>query len=379
MCNHKKTTEQFISEASSVHNNKYNYSEVEYINNSTKINIICNIHGMFSQRPTDHLHGKGCRLCGIERNILNQTKLQQTFIYEAIFIHNNKYDYSEVEYINAKTKVKIICPIHGKFIQTPSRHLNSYGCHKCATIATHNTQRSSIDEYITKANHIHNNKYDYSKVEYKGLHEKINIICPKHGIFNQLANNHIRGHGCPICGIDSSSASQLKSHEQFINESLILNPDYDYSKTVYLGDKFKVTICCPIHGAFEQIPSSHLQGRRCPKCKESKGEHKICQWLNYHNIVYNREFKFDKCKYKSRLPFDFYIPSLNMCIEYDGEHHFKEIKHFGGKHKFIITQLKDSIKTKYCTDNNITLLRIPYTEFDNIDKILQENIKLKMY
>ena len=130
----RKTTEEFILDAKRVHGNKYDYSKVEYINNETKVCIICPIHGEFWQTPNKHLLGKGCRLCGNQRISLSQSGNKEEFVEKAKSIHGNKYDYSLVEYVDRKTKVKIICPEHGEFLQRPSSHLH-HGCSKCEETA----------------------------------------------------------------------------------------------------------------------------------------------------------------------------------------------------------------------------------------------------
>ena len=185
----RKTTDQFIKEAKLIHGNKYDYSLVDYINNYTKIKIICPKHGIFEQLPSNHLKGVGCSKCAN-----NENKTKEEFIKEANLIYNNFYNYSLVNYINNKTKVKIICPKHGVFVQAPKSHLK-YGCKKCFFEKT----RFSQNEYIEKAKEIHDDKYDYSLVDYKNIRGKIKIICPIHGVFEQLANNHLRGIGCPKC------------------------------------------------------------------------------------------------------------------------------------------------------------------------------------
>lgn len=131
--------EYFIEKAKEIHGNKYDYSKVEYINTSTKVCIICPIHGEFWQRPNDHLNGRGCNKCGKE-SLREQFSNKKTFIEKAKKIHGNKYDYSKVNYINAKTKVCIICPEHGEFWQTPDSHLRGRGCQLC------NSFKKSVDE-----------------------------------------------------------------------------------------------------------------------------------------------------------------------------------------------------------------------------------------
>lgn len=192
--NHKKgqfrklNTETFIKKARAIHGNKYDYSKVEYVNNSTKICIICPDHGEFWQKPNAHLNGNGCPICngGTKSNL-------ETFIRKANIKHNNKFDYSKVKYINSTTKVRIICPEHGEFWQTPHDHLQGYACPRCAG------RLKTTEEFIAKAIEIHGNKYDYSKVKYEKANKKVCIICPEHGEFWQTPSSHLQGQGCPYC------------------------------------------------------------------------------------------------------------------------------------------------------------------------------------
>jgi len=185
----KLTTSEFIQKANLKHNNKYNYSKTIYNNSRTNIIIICPTHGEFLQLPSNHLSGQGCPKCAN-----NQKYTNTEFIQKAQNIHQNKYDYSKVDYKNALSKVIIICPIHGEFEQRADIHLFGQGCPKCA-----NNQKYSNTEFIQKAQNIHKNKYDYSKVDYLSNKEKIKIICPIHGEFEQRADIHLFGQGCPKC------------------------------------------------------------------------------------------------------------------------------------------------------------------------------------
>ena len=184
---------------------------------------------------------------------------------------------------------------------------------------------------------------------------KVKIICPIHGIFEQVSFNHLNGSGCPKC------QGRNKTTKEFIKESKNIHGyKYNYSLTNYINSKTKVKIICPGHGVFEQLPYDHIQMQGCPKCKSSKGEMIIEKILQDSNIVYEFQKKFKNCKNKRMLPFDFYLPKYNLCIEYDGEQHFKPIKFFGGEKGFKQRQKNDKIKTQYCKNNNIELLRIKY-------------------
>lgn len=292
------TTELFIYKANKIHENKYNYSNVQYNNSKIKIKIICPKHGEFEQRPNNHIQGKGCILCA-------GTKKQTTsdFIIQAKKIHGDKFDYSLVNYINIKTKVKIICKNHGVFIQIPGDHINGFGCSKCGKVAKLNT-----DEFINRAIEKHGKVYDYSNVKYDGMHKKINIICKKHGTFMQTPHNHLKMAGCP-------------------------------------------------------------------KCNKSKGEKIISWFLNKNNIPHKEQMKFENCKKKSILPFDFYLPEHNMCIEFNGIQHYEPIKNMGGKIDFKKRLENDDIKSVFCKKNKIKLLTIKYDE--KIVSILKKELNIK--
>ena len=194
----KLNTESFISKATVVHGNTYNYSKVNYVDNRTKVIIICSIHGAFEQIPNSHLDRcNGCRHCGYSNMKTAQTDTIETFITKVTKTHNNKYDYSKVKYINTKTKVTIICPIHGEFEQTPNGHNNGKGCQQCGYQL--NTTALTQLGFITKCKEVHNNKYDYSKVKYSNAKNNITIICPIHGEFEQRPDHHINGNACPSC------------------------------------------------------------------------------------------------------------------------------------------------------------------------------------
>ena len=289
----------FTNRSIQIHNNKYDYSLVEYKNNRTKVKIICSVHGVFEQSPKSHLRGSECPVCSNNKKWKKFTKNQSDLIKEFINVHNDKYDYSLVEYKNSHTKIIVLCTKHGEFNITPSHHLNGVGCSKCA-----NNYKYSTSEFIIKSNIIHDNKYDYSLVEYK-------------------------------------------------------------------NNKTKIKIICHVHDVFEQLPYHHLNKSGCPKCNSSKGETKVRNFLKKNNIEYTEQKRFNSCKYKKPLPFDFYLKEQNICIEYDGEFHFKPIR---GKQNLKDTKRNDSIKNEFCEKNNMNLIRIPYYNINKINEILTNKL-----
>ena len=188
------TIDDFLHRAGEVHGNKYDYSKVEYVNNLTKVCIICPEHGEFWQTPLAHvLNKQGCPKCS-GRNLG-----QEEVIEKFKLVHGDKYDYSKVIFNKMHSKVCIICPEHGEFWQTPSKHLLGQGCIKCASEIKGRLNRLSREEFIERANKVHKNAYIYDYTEYTRSSDKIKIICPKHGEFTQVAYDHLLGHGCPHC------------------------------------------------------------------------------------------------------------------------------------------------------------------------------------
>jgi len=291
------------------------------------------------------------------------------FIERAEFIHGNKYDYSLTNYMGAKNKIIIICPTHGKFSQTPSKHLYGQGCAKCVGLT------KTTSELITELKLIHGDKYDYSLVNYENVEKKIMIICKKHGIFRQTSDIHLRGCGCPKCG-NENKKNQSSTKEEFIKKAMAVHGNkYNYSLVEYVNAKTCVSIICEKHGKFLQKPDGHTQGKGCRFCNESKGEKKIEEYLILHGIEYVREKTFDKFKkLKKFYSFDFYLPTTNKLIEYDGVQHFKPIKYWGGDIEFKARQATDEIKNNFATTNNIKLIRIKYDEINKIEEILKNTL-----
>ena len=185
----KKTLEQFVDEARKVHGNKYDYRKVIYDGGKKKVCIICPEHGEFWTSPTSHLRGHKCPACSNVERIT-----PEIFINRSTKIHKGKYDYSDVKFEHVKKKVSIICPKHGVFWQTPRIHLRGYGCPICG-----GSQKLTTEMFIEKAIKVHGKKYNYSKTKYVNYRTKVCIICPEHGEFWQVPNNHLFGVGCPTC------------------------------------------------------------------------------------------------------------------------------------------------------------------------------------
>ena len=291
------------------------------------------------------------------------------------------------------------------------KRTNDYNSNELAKICSSSALRSALKNGIDIKSYI---PYDISLIEYKDLNDYFNLIKYQiisndnlnnifgvdEGIENRFkkyifdsnnlddfilkvkckclicnyewdvqASHILSGHGCPVCG-----NSIKKTHQQFVNEMNIVNPNIKIISE-YINAFTKVKCKCKICSKeWDAVPNSLLNGTGCPQCKLSKGELKISKYLDNHDICYISQYKFDNCKNERVLPFDFYLPDYNICIEDDGELHYKVVEQFGGKEYFDSVQKHDNIKTQYCKDNKIKLIRIPYWEFYNIENILKKEI-----
>jgi very-short-patch-repair endonuclease len=408
----KLTKEEFIQKCKEKHGNRYNYSKVEYKNISSKIIIICEEHGEFNQNAKNHKEGQGCPICSgtvslnkkqfIEkcdnvkydyslindlivksdnyikvinketnltyiqlsdhhRNGIKPTKIESNSLVKKLKeIHNNKFDYLiEKETYHSTDKIKIINKLtNDEFYYRVDRHLKGMKPNKV-----------TINYFLFKSKELHGDKYDYSLIEsIKGNSDKVEIICKEHGIFEQRISNHINlGDGCPKCvGVGKWNTELLISEFKKVHNNI-----FDYSKVDFESVNKKVEIICKEHGSFFQNIYKHFKGQGCPECSyNSKGEEYIKMQLDEFKIKYIRQHSFDTCRYINRLSFDFYLPELKTCIEFDGIQHFKPIKDFGGKIEFTNVQKRDSCKNNWCEENKIKLIRIKYDEINKIKSII---------
>ena len=424
--------DNFIEKARKIHGDKFDYSMVVYIDAHTKVKIICPIHGIIHQRPCSHLNTKyGCRQCGTAETTAHIRTPKEVFIKKSVERFGNLLDYSNVIYKNKNTKIQLICSVHGNFSQSPASHFKTYkGCPKCSR----EVKRTELSSFIEKANKIHNGFYNYDKTIYINSLNKIKIICPTHGEFEQNPGCHLMGQGCRICRIEKG---RMSSESFFVKAKEIHNNKYDYSKSEYTTGKSKIIIICPTHGEFEQearvhmsgsgcrlcflennkktrdefiiesknifgdrftydkvdyktnktkviitcrkhgdfvqIPNSHLSGQGCFRCSESSGERVLSRLLDNFKINYIREYKISGYRYK----YDFYLPDANIYIEFHGVRHYHPIEFFGGVKKFNKNKRNDAIKRKLVKDNGGTLINISYKHFNLLSNGIYLSQRLK--
>lgn len=260
-------------------------------------------------------------------------------------------------YIDSKTKILHECKIDGhKWYPTPNSILSGKGCPICKKTLISKALLLTHDEYVSKVYKI-NNSIDVVG-EYIDARTPIPHRCKIDGyLWDAAPTNVLRGTGCPLCaGNLKKTDSQYIKDVANVNDSIKVLGQYINAQTPILHE-------CKNDGCqWMSKPTNILSGEGCPKCRESSGEKIINKYLVNNHVEFIQQYTFTKCKNIKPLPFDFYLPDYNACIEYDGIQHFEAIDYFGGESELKKRQKNDSIKTNYCLANDIILLRIKYNE-----------------
>lgn len=342
----RKTHEEYVTQVTDINPN----IEVIgiYVANNIKVLHKCKIDGYeWEAIPSNILRGKGCPLCG------RRIKSHDEYLNDVNRVNPN---IEVVErYIDSKTKILHRCKIDGyEWNAQPNSILNGCGCPVCSN------KKKTTD--IFKKELFEINKDIIIDGDYINSSTKIRCVCRIDGYtWDAFPNNLLKGVGCPVC-----YGNKRKTHQEYVADVKNIDSNIEVIET-YINAKTKILHKCKIDGTEWMMDPHHiLIGRGCPLCNISRGEKEIRDYLIGHNITFIPQYTFDKCKNKKLLPFDFYLPDYNACIEYDGVQHFEPIERFGGIEKFVEQQHNDLIKTSFCESNNINLLRIRYNEDINI-------------
>lgn len=301
---------------------------------------------------------------------MRKKRTTENFIEDAKKKHGDKYDYSKTDYNSKdeKGRIRIICPEHGEFWQTPDNHLKGKGCMKCSMKKKPQCLPVGKDAFVEKAKKIHGNKYDYSLVEYIDGLTEVDIICPVHGAFPQKPQNHLAGDGCQACAEEKRGASQRWDKEKFINEARkVHGAKYNYSLVEYVNIDTPVNIICPDHGVFPQTPYKHIRCHHgCQTCQSSTIETVVRVLLENNNIPFEKQKRFSWLIGPGGLgmSYDFYLPEKKIAIECQGLQHFEPSNFFGGEEAFKKTIERDRLKKALSEENDIKLI---YFSTLNID------------
>lgn len=281
------------------------------------------------------------------------------------------------KYINANTAILHHCETHNIFWKiSPTNALKGCGCRCCGGDKIGANNRQLHNEYLQKLQRIN------STINVVGTYtNNKTAILHRCTIDNHewmaRPDNILSGRGCPLCRNRMIGNMFRKNHNWYVQKLSEYFPNIEAIEE-YVGNDILIAHKCKIDNTiWMATPHNILRGIGCPMCGGYNGEKIISQWLNNHDIPYVFQHRFVDCRDKKQLPFDFYLPEQNVCIEYDGRQHFMPID-FAGKGKewaekqFEVVKLHDQIKTDYCKNNNIQLLRIKYDE--NIEEKLNSFI-----
>lgn len=358
-------TDGFIRKSKQKFGEKFDYSKTVYVKKGVELTITCPRHGDIRTTPEWHTWSKhGCRECDIE--IPREFKKAKV-LEKAREVHNGRYDYSKVVFTKVDAPVEITCPSHGAFFQNLFRHANHGDmCPKCVI----ENGRITTDEFLERSRKIHGNRYDYSKVVFKNVSDKVTITCKKHGEFVQRIASHLSGNRCRDCYIEDSWLDR----EQFIDSSKKIHGDnYDYSKVVYKGSKKKVEIVCPRHGPFWQKPNAHLSSESgCRFCYESKGERAVESVLKKYGLKYIREYRIEPYLFR----YDFYLPENDIFIEFNGIQHYRPVEIFGGRTAFNRVCENDSRKKLLVKTRGSSLIVVSYMSL--CERLVEEHLIKKL-
>ena len=295
------------------------------------------------------------------------------------YIEDNGYEFIKFseEFRGCETRIEIWCgnPNHKSYEVRFQHFKDKRRCKQCRKEEKLKWTKEKIIKYVEDNGYVFIKfiKFNYSK-------STIEIWCgnPNHSHKISTFNDFQQNGRCRECGNENKI---IWTKEKIID--FVENNNYKFIEFInYKGYLSRIKVSCGKHGAYEVDFGNFKNGFRCPYCNmesiESKGEKEVEKILKKLKIKYNKQHTFENCKYKKYLPFDFYLPDFNIIIEYDGEYHFEIIEHFGGFNKFIDTKIRDTIKNIYCKDNDIKLIRIPYWNFNDIDKILSKELKVNV-
>lgn len=367
------STEEYKNLCRQKHRDEYILDDVEYISMKNYVYPTCRKHGCFKINAYDFAHLRGCPHCGREnrkKTLFKRKRMNMSFDEfkaAAVQIHNNKYEYIRDSFVNLKTKMGMICPIHGEFEQSPYSHLNGHGCKKCGIIQRSLTRTTTTEEYINKCTKVYNGYYIYTNTIYTGCYNNVDVICPKHGSFSISAYSHLQGHGCKKCAIEKNALKMLKPLNVFINEAKNRHSyeNSDYSEVKYLGAKIPVEIICPNGHHYFQSPNKHLSGHGCKYCAKivSSYEIELQQFLSSIGVAFENSNRKILSQSKE---LDIYVPSHNFAIEFNGLYWHSTDKRGGLLHL---------MKTKECECNGIRLMHIFEDEWVNKKEVVKSRIK----
>jgi hypothetical protein len=365
---YKKTHEQFIVEMDLLHPNINVLGK--YDGSAKHILCECCICGhKWDGLPNSLLAGHGCTICGNKRSGMIRSKTHQQFLNELSKVTTTIVPLEE--YVTALSKIWVQCTeCERKWQVEPNSLLHGKGCNVCSSIRGGLKQRKSHDQFVKELFEMYPRLIVNS--EYITMHHNINFTCLDcHNTFDRMAADIFYDGGCPICNVNNLPQRQPKALEQFLIDVRQINSDIIYLDG-YTKASDRVHVKCMVCGHdWRPIGTSLTSGSGCPVCNMSHGERKIKDYLSNHDYIYIPQKTFSGLVGVGGgdLSYDFYVPSCNVLIEFQGEYHDGTAK-IQTEMEFLRQQEHDKRKQQYAEKHNIRLLEIWYYEYDNIENIL---------
>lgn len=307
---------------------------------------------------------------------------QEEFIRRCYEKYGNDFDYSLVNYENPKSRIKIKCNTCGQVFEVRADHFLYDKRKGCCPLCKYEFLRKNFsftkEQFVDKAKKLYGDVYDYSSVNYVNMHTPVIIIDRDGNSYSIVPMIFLNGTFRRKKRIKDTKTER---GILFIEKSKKIHGNkYDYSKVSYINARTRVKIVCPIHGDFEQKPYHHVSGVGCPYCNRSLGEEKVEKVLKDYNIKFLKQHKLKNenifCV-NNYFYVDFFIPTQNIVIEYNGQQHYQATGYFGGEKKLQYTKERDMALRQYCKEHGIKLIEIPYWDYDNIETILKKELKIK--
>lgn len=366
ICN--RTKKLTIEEVKSyVENIGYELLSNEYKNNESKLKVRCDESHEFYTTYGRLSQGKRCEICSRKKA---SQKRKFSLKYVKNYVESFGYELLSEEYKGCADKLKLRCPKGHIFYKSFSKFKSGQRCTICSNKNRFDKLKLSFDD-VKK--YIMSFGYILLSEEYINNHSKLKIKCPNNHIFNMAYNDFKSGRRCPTCA--NINTSNRMKHDYFYVKSYVEILGLKLLSKEYQNNYDELKIKCDKGHVFYKSFSNLKSYPNCPLCnKKYKGEDYIADFLESNSIKYISQYRFNDCKFKKKLSFDFYLPDYNILIEYDGRQHYEVVDHFGGFDGFVDTKIRDTVKNIYCKDNNIKLIRIPYWEFDNIENIIVTEI-----
>lgn len=363
---HRKSPEQFAKEVFKLVGNEYTFLE-PYKGVDIKIKVKHNLCGnIYEVTPDNFLRGRRCpyEMTGYRKQMTEKIN-KKLAIKHLQLVHS---------YSGSAHRLLIFCQkchlyFYSYYYSIKDNSISCPFCHK-------NKMVSVWDEFMFKKYLAKETKNEYKLISsFDGVDKPIKLLHIKCGhIYKVRPAGFIRGFRCAFCRYKKLSQKFRMSQENFAKRMQQKHGNEYEILGKYINAKTKIKFLHRNCGrTFYTVPYSILNGTGCPYCCQSHGEKFIAQYLKKHYIKYNIQKRFENCRNKRSLPFDFYLPTLKTCIEFDGQQHYEPIDFFGGQMQFDKQQQNDAIKDNFCQKHHIRLIRIRYDQ--NVNEVLNHELK----